>query len=137
MLRLDVQVRGELVPGLESWINYGFLVARERFRPDFATARRDGLIPRPTDQRHTISAFVQDQVPGDDSWTIHMRALFGSGLPYTPPREGPQMGGIVLQVPGNRSSRVSLSTCGWTWESRRRSRSATSEAFVPSAAGDG
>jgi hypothetical protein len=101
---MDVQLRGELVPGLESWINYGFLVARERFRPDFATARRDGLIPRPTDQRHTISAFVQDQVPGDDSWTIHMRALFGSGLPYTPPREGPQIGGIVLQVPGNRSS---------------------------------
>jgi hypothetical protein len=101
---MDLQLRGELVPGLESWVNYSLLVARERFRPEFSTRFTDGLIPRPTDQRHTISAFIQDHVPGDESWTIHMRALFGSGLPYTPPLEGPTSGGIVLQVPGNRSS---------------------------------
>lgn len=101
---MDLQIRGELVPGLESWINYSLLVARERFRPDFVTRYTDGLIPRPTDQRHTVSAFVQDHVPGDESWTIHMRALFGSGLPYTPPVEGPRLGGIMLQMPGTRSS---------------------------------
>jgi hypothetical protein len=101
---MDLQIRGELVPGLESWINYSLLVARERFKPEHVTRYTNGLIPRPTDQRHTISAFVQDHVPGDDSWTIHMRALFGSGLPYTPPIEGPSLGGILLQVPGDRSS---------------------------------
>lgn len=100
----DAQIRGELVPGLESWINYGFLVARESFLPEFIDEYRDGLIPRPTDQRHTISVFVQDYVPGDDTWKLHLRALFGSGLPYTPPVEGPEMGDLVLQVPGPRSS---------------------------------
>lgn len=100
----DTQIRGELVPGLESWLNYSFLVSRESFLPEFETDYRQGLIPRPTDQRHTFSVFVQDYVPGDDTWKLHLRALFGSGLPYTPPVEGPKLGDIVLQVPGPRSS---------------------------------
>jgi hypothetical protein len=32
---LDMQIKGEFVPGLESWLNYGFMVARERFLPEF------------------------------------------------------------------------------------------------------
>jgi len=104
---LDFQLRGELVPGLESWFNYSFLVSRERFKksaldryaqqapPGFAEEYRQdrkGLIPRPTDQRHTFSAFVQDYVPGDESWKVHMRLLYGSGLPYTPPVPPPNPG---------------------------------------------
>ncbi len=104
---IDTQIRGELVPGLESWINYSFMVARERFLPEHQGEFRDGLIARPSDQRHTFSIFVQDYVPGDDSWKLHMRALFGSGLPYTPPVErhfdGDERLGSV-QVPGPRSS---------------------------------
>ncbi|WP_118831443.1 TonB-dependent receptor [Salinibacter ruber] len=105
---VDFQLRGELVPGLESWFNYSYLVSRERFT-DAALARyvdqaprgyageyrdrRDGLLPRPTDQRHTFSAFVQDYVPGDKSWKVHMRLLYGSGLPYTPVAPPPNPGG--------------------------------------------
>ncbi len=101
---LDVQVRGEFVPGLESWVNYSYMVARERFEDGFVTDATRGLIPRPTDQRHTFSAYVQDYVPGNESWRIHLRALFGSGLPYTPPIPGPRLGNIEVQVPGPRSS---------------------------------
>lgn len=101
---LDLQLRGEFVPGLESWVNYSYMVARERFDEAFQTDVNRGLLPRPTDQRHTFSAFVQDYVPGDDSWRIHLRALFGSGLPYTPPIPGPRLGNIEVQVPGPRSS---------------------------------
>ncbi|MEL6616346.1 MAG: TonB-dependent receptor, partial [Bacteroidota bacterium] len=85
---LDLQLRGELVPGLESWINYGFLVTEERFfapeRSDFeagasgdaAFARaqtqfeRNGggdWVRRPTDRRHNLSVFIQDRIPGDDT----------------------------------------------------------------------
>ncbi len=100
----DTQIRGELVPGLESWINYSFLVSRESFLPAFVGNYREGSIPRPTDQRHTFSVFVQDYVPGDETWKLHLRGLFGSGLPYTPPVEGPKLGNLVLQIPGPRSS---------------------------------
>ena len=36
---LDLQVHGEFVPGFESWVNYGFMVARERFLPEVLPTR--------------------------------------------------------------------------------------------------
>ena len=39
---LDLQFRGEFVPGLESWVNYGFLVAREEFKPEFQNEFNQG-----------------------------------------------------------------------------------------------
>jgi hypothetical protein len=98
----DLQVRGELVPGLESWLTYGFLLSEERFyEPTDALAaggdvaeaaqarylaRGGGAwVRRPTDRRHNFALFVQDYVPGDDTWTLHLRTLFGTGIPTTPP----------------------------------------------------
>ena len=97
----DIQLRGELVPGRDSWINYGFLLTRERFyEPDLdgltaaeaeqALARFEARgggdwVRRPTDRRHNLSLFVQDYVPGDDSWTLHIRTLLGTGVPVTAP----------------------------------------------------
>jgi hypothetical protein len=101
---LDLQLRGEFVPGLESWANYSFLKTSERFLPEYLTRYNEGLVPRPTDQRHTVSLFIQDYVPGDPTWKIHMMGLFGSGLPYTPPVPGPRIGNIVTQIPGRRFS---------------------------------
>lgn len=100
----DTQVRGELVPGLESWFNYSFMVARERFKPAFQDRFNQGLVPRPTDQRHTFSMFIQDYVPGDKTWKLHLRALYGSGLPYTPPVPGPDVNGEPTRQPGDRMS---------------------------------
>ena len=101
---LDLQLRGEFVPGLESWLNYGFLVAREEVLPEFETVGNAGLRPRPTDRRHNVALFVQDYVPGSEAWKLHLRALFGTGTPYTPPAPGEVIDGIQLRVPGNRNS---------------------------------
>src|SRR5690606_3955067 len=101
---LDLQLRGEFVPGLESWANYSYLNTAERFLPTFETPFNQGLVPRPTDQRHTFTVFVQDYVPGDPTWKLHLRGLFGSGLPYTPPAPGPRVRNIVTQPPGRRFS---------------------------------
>lgn len=101
---LDMQLRGELVPGMESWLNYSYLVAREEFGDAFRTANNQGRVARPTDQRHTVSLFVQDYIPTDPTWRLHLRTLYGSGLPYTPPVPGEELGNIVEQVPGKRHS---------------------------------
>ncbi|MEZ4696215.1 MAG: TonB-dependent receptor [Rhodothermales bacterium] len=101
---LDAQLRGEFVPGLESWVNYSFLNTKENFLEEFETQYNTGWVPRPTDQRHTISLFIQDYIPGDDRWKLHMRTLLGSGLPYTPPVPGPFLGsGVRAQAPGPRN----------------------------------
>ncbi|MCH8245765.1 MAG: TonB-dependent receptor [Bacteroidetes bacterium] len=101
---LDLQLRGEFVPGMESWVNYSFLVAREKFSSEFETEFNKGTISRPTDQRHTVSMFIQDYIPADPTWRLHLRTLFGSGIPYTPPVPGQQLGNIVSQAPGPRFS---------------------------------
>lgn len=117
---VDAQLRGELVPGLPSWINYGFLVTRERFfapaRADFATdldfeqaqlrfQRRGGgdWVPRPTDRRHNVTLFVQDYVPGADTWTLHIRTLYGTGVPVTAPSVRGEIDGASVFEPGPRS----------------------------------
>lgn len=101
---VDLQVRGEFVPGLESWANYSYLVARERFLPEFSAPIRAGLLARPTDQRHTFSLFVQDYIPGDLSWRLHLRALFGSGYPYTSINPGLDVNGVSFPQPGRRNA---------------------------------
>ena len=103
-LGLDVHLYGELVPGLESRLNYGYLHAVETFLPEYRTEYRTGSIARPSDQRHTVSLFVQDYVPGDSTWKVHVRGLFGSGFPYTPPVPDRQVGRFVIQAPGARNS---------------------------------
>ena len=104
MYGLDLQLRGELVPGMESWLNYSFLKATETFTSAFETPRNSGTIARPTDQRHTVSLFIQDYIPSDPSWKLHLRTLYGSGLPYTPPVPGEQIGNLLNQIPGDRFS---------------------------------
>ena len=101
---LDAQLRGEFVPGLESWVNYGFMSSREDFLPGFEDEHTTGSIPRPTDQRHTISMFLQDYIPNDPRWRLHLRALYGSALPYTPPIPGERIGNLLVQAPGDRHS---------------------------------
>ncbi len=101
---LDLQVRGEFVPGLESWFNYGYLVARERFLPAYQTAQNTGWIPRAMDQRHTVSMLVQDGLSKDDSWRLYLQVMVGSGLPYTPPTPGESVNNVSLQAPGKRHS---------------------------------
>lgn len=100
----DFQVRSELVPGLESWLNYGYLVSRERFLPAFTNKYNTGWVPRAFDQRHTFSALVQDAVSKDDSWRVYLQAMYGSGLPYTPPTPGEFVNNVALQQPGKRHS---------------------------------
>ena len=103
-LGLDMHLYGELVPGIESRLNYGYLHAVETFLPEYRTEGRGGTIARPSDQRHTVSLFVQDYVPGDSTWKVHLRGLFGSGFPYTPPIPDRRIGQFVIQTPGDRNS---------------------------------
>ena len=120
---LDVQVRGELVPGLESWFNYGFLVTDERYTVEerfFGAA--EGYIPRPTDRRHNLSLFVQDYVPGSDDFRLHLRALFGTGSPFTAPTRRPRSATTARSSPGcpARARRIAFwNTAASTWARRR------------------
>jgi hypothetical protein len=94
--------RGQIAQ-LVGLISYSYLVTRE----DLAGDGR-GYLPRPTDQRHTASAYLEDQVEALRwKWLgasrFHLRALYGSGFPYTP-KVADTTPGLAL-VDGPRNSR--------------------------------
>ncbi|MGB0525565.1 MAG: TonB-dependent receptor, partial [Flammeovirgaceae bacterium] len=76
----DVRLSGEFIKDAESWINLSLLTAQEDVEED----GRD-YIRRPSDQRMTFGMFFQDHFPGDPTWKMNIKFVFGTGLPYGPP----------------------------------------------------
>jgi hypothetical protein len=87
---IDFRLNGEFVPGVESWVNFSLLRARENLtavqhlQRNFQTGESTPVdfVPRPTDQLMLISLFFQDHLPKNENFKVHMNFTFGSGLPY-------------------------------------------------------
>lgn len=100
---IDFRLNGELVKDAESWVSVSFLDTRENLKNDFyylydttftssgeiskldSTIKYPGFIPRPTDQRLTFAIFMQDYIPGNDRFKVHLNLIFATGLPVGPP----------------------------------------------------
>ncbi len=104
---LDMKINGEFIPGLESWASVSLMkteakIADDQYYAYFnaegervykggnsqitdSTLREPGYIPRPTDQRVNISLFFQDELPRWPSYKVHVKGIYGSGLPFGPP----------------------------------------------------
>jgi hypothetical protein len=77
---VDMRLSGEFIPGDESWFSLGFLTTREDLETD-----TKGYMPRPTDQRLNAAIFFQDHIPNAPTFRVHMRLLYATGLPFSPP----------------------------------------------------
>ena len=44
-----------------------------------------GMIPRPADQRFSLSLLFQDEMPRNPDYKVLLSLFYGSGLPYGPP----------------------------------------------------
>lgn len=106
---LDLRLNGELLPGTESWLSIGYLKSKEDIKNDFyynyynksgtkiipgytfdkvatdSVLVEPGSIPRPTDQRVTVSLFFQDYLPRNPSFKVNLSLIYGTGLPFGPP----------------------------------------------------
>lgn len=78
---IDFRLSGEFIPGNESWFSLGILSTKE----DLETDNR-GYIPRPSDQRVNAGIFFQDHIPNSPTFKVHLRLLYSSGLPFSPPQ---------------------------------------------------
>ena len=107
---IDMKVNGEFVNGIESWASLSVMQTQEDIIGDFyykyfnkdnveiiqgftldniavdSTRIEPGYIPRPTDQRVNFSLFFQDYLPKNPTYKMHLNLLFGSGLPFGPPK---------------------------------------------------
>ncbi|MCY4418356.1 MAG: TonB-dependent receptor [Cytophagales bacterium] len=76
---LDLRLHGAFIPGEESWFSLSLLSTSEDIANDGF-----GYIRRPTDQRFTLGFFFQDYLPFLPFWGVHLKALYGTGLPFSP-----------------------------------------------------
>jgi len=106
---IDFKLYGEFVKGVDSWLSLSLLKTQEDIYGDFyfdyynAEGEKigtgpetnpeaaenvkvePGFIPRPTDRRLNFSIFFQDYIPKAPYLKMHLRLLYGTGLPFGPP----------------------------------------------------
>jgi hypothetical protein len=93
----DVRVNGEFIKGAESWLSLGLMTTRENVEGDsvnvygpegMVTGRQEqGYIRRPSDQLVNIGVFFQDHLPDNPTIRMYLNLVYGSGLPFGPPRQ--------------------------------------------------
>ena len=97
---VDLKLYGEVVPGVDTWINLSLMDSKENINGDTylkKTYDQDGNVvssqtlsrgwmSRPTDQRYTFSMLFQDYWPNNPKYKLHLKLIWSDGLPYGPPR---------------------------------------------------
>ena len=78
---IDMKVNGEFVPGAESWASLSVMKSMENIDND-----GHGEIPRPSDQLVNFGLFFQDYLPKNPTYKMSLSLLFGTGLPFGPPK---------------------------------------------------
>ncbi|MBR6250787.1 MAG: carboxypeptidase-like regulatory domain-containing protein [Bacteroidales bacterium] len=90
---IDFKLNGELINDLESWITLSLMNSKEDLQNDDA-----GYIPRPSDQRVSLSMVMQDCLPANKSVGMALNLYFASGLPFGPPNSERKY--ATLRMPG-------------------------------------
>lgn len=109
---LDMRLNGELVPGLESWINMSLLRARERFDDTQHKIYRlvgtevDTIltndVPKPTDQFLIFSMYFQDYFPQAEWFKVNLAFTVGTGMPFGIPRDNEIARNLYRYTPYHR-----------------------------------
>ena len=109
---IDIKVNGEFVPGVESWASLSVMKTAEDIVGDTkidanGNTVEAGFIPRPTDQRVNFSMFFQDYIPGKPKYKMHLNLIYGTGLPFGPPKAEKHQD--VLRIPNYRRVDIGFS----------------------------
>ena len=96
---LDLKLFGEFVPGVDSWLTFSLMSAKEK------TA--SGYVPLPTEQRYSVGLFFQDYVPRFPKYRFSLKAIWSDGLPMAAPRKGRAEG--YFRTPPYRRVDIGLS----------------------------
>ena len=109
---VDFKINGEFVSGVESWASLSIMQTEEDIIGDSYTDENGntiepGYIPRPTDQRVNFSLFFQDYIPGNLNYKMHLNMIYGSGLPFGPPKS--EKYEDILRIPDYRRVDIGFS----------------------------
>ena len=109
---VDFKINGEFVSGVESWASLSIMQTEEDIIDDSyidenGNIVEPGYIPRPTDQRVNFSLFFQDYIPGNLNYKMHLNMIYGSGLPFGPPKS--EKYEDILRIPDYRRVDIGFS----------------------------
>jgi hypothetical protein len=109
---VDFKINGEFVSGVESWASLSIMQTEEDIIGDSyidenGNIVEPGYIPRPTDQRVNFSLFFQDYIPGNINYKMHLNMIYGSGLPFGPPKS--EKYEDILRIPDYRRVDIGFS----------------------------
>lgn len=95
----DMKLFGEFVPGTDSWLSFSLMKTEEKLNGKW--------VPRPTDQRYSVSFFFSDYFPRSNRWKMNLKCTFADGLPFGPPHSGREK--AVFRTPSYRRVDIGMS----------------------------
>ena len=116
---IEARLFGELVKDAESWFSIGFMRTREDLKNDFyyqyknaageiITAQSTdqvvkdsmqtevGFVRRPTDRLITVGLYLEDYLPTNKNFKVHLNMLYGSNMSHNIPNSVRYRNGLII-----------------------------------------
>ncbi len=116
---IEGRLFGELVKDAESWLSIGFMRTRENLDNDYyyqyknaageiITAKSTdqtpvdsiknnvGWLRRPTDRLITVGLYLEDYLPTNKNFKVHLNALYGSNMSYNIPNSVKYRNALII-----------------------------------------
>jgi hypothetical protein len=116
---IEARLFGELVKDAESWLSISFMRTREDLNNDFyyqyknaageiITAQSTdqkpvdsiknnvGFVRRPTDRLITVGLYLEDYLPTNKNFKVHLNAIYGSNMSYNIPNSVKYRNGLII-----------------------------------------
>ncbi len=117
---IEARLFGELVKDAESWLSIGFMRTRENIDDDhyyqyknaageIITAKSTDQVPvdsirnevgwlrRPTDRLITVGLFLEDYLPTNKNFKVHLNLLYGSNMSYNIPNSVKYRNALIIE----------------------------------------
>jgi hypothetical protein len=116
---IEARLFGELVKDAESWLSIGFMRTRENLNNDFYYRYKNaageiinaqssdqvatdsiknnmGWLRRPTDRLITVGLYLEDYLPTNKNFKVHLNALYGSNMSYNIPNSVKYRNALII-----------------------------------------
>ncbi len=116
---IEFRLFGELVKDAESWLSVGFMRTRENLKNDTyydyknaageiiragtldqmvkdSVKNEVGYVRRPTDRLITVGLYLEDYLPTNKNFKVHLNAIYGSNMSYNIPGSVKYRNGLII-----------------------------------------
>jgi hypothetical protein len=116
---VEFRLFGELVKDAESWISVGLMRTKENLNNDFyydyknaageiirattldqvvkdSVKNEVGFVRRPSDRLITVGLYLEDYLPTNKNFKIHLNAIYGSNMSYNIPGSTKYRNGLII-----------------------------------------